>query len=105
MSNWDYDLKDHGKTLRELIIKGGSSKENCENILKQVIGCCEYLQTKLTDEDKDWYEYDLENMIEDCEDAKCYLEEDNDEVNEREINDILEDFYDLMDTMRVWVAL
>ena len=103
MARWDYDLKGYGETLRELV-SGDSSKENCENILKQTITCCEYLQKILTDEDKEWYEYDLEEMISDCEDVKCYLEEDDDDFNEREINDILACFYDLMDTMRVWVA-
>ena len=105
MAKWDYDLKDYGKTLRDLINEGDSSKENCEKILKQIVVCCEYLQKKLTDEDKEWYEYDLEEMIEDCGDAKYYLEEDDEEHNEDEINNILEKFYDLMDSMRVWVAL
>lgn len=105
MSKWDYDLKVYGKTLRELITQGDSSKENCENILKQIIVCCEYLQKKLTDDDKEWYEYDLEEIIEDCEDVKYYLEEDDEDSNEEEINDMLERFYDLMDSMRVWVAL
>lgn len=104
MSKWDYDLRWHGKALRELI-KSDSSKENCENILKQIINCCEYLQKRLTDEDEECYGYDLEEMIEDCEDVKCYLEEDDEDFNEGEINDILEKFYDLMDSMRVWIAL
>ena len=103
MVKWDYDLKLYGKQLRELI-NGDSSKENCENILKQVSACCEYLQKILTDEDKEWYEYNLEDMISDCEDVKCYLEEDDEDFNEIEINDILTCFYDLMDSMRVWVA-
>lgn len=104
MSKWDYNLGFYGEHLRELI-KGDSSKDNCENILKHIIVCCEYVQKKLTDEDRDWYEYDLEEMIEDCDDAKYYLEEDDEEANEEEINHILECFYDLMDSMRVWVAL
>ena len=105
MSKWEYDLSIYGKQLRELITEGDSSKENCENILKQVIACCEYLQNKLTDEDKEYYEYDLEEIISDCDDVKCYLEEDDEDFNEREMNDILACFYDLMDSMRVWVAL
>lgn len=104
MSKWEYDLQSYGKTLRELI-SGDSSKENCENILKQVIASCEYLLKILTDEDKECYEYDLEETISDCEDVKYYLEEDDEDFNEREINDILACFYDLMDSMRVWVAL
>lgn len=105
MSKWEYDLKVYGKTLRELITQGDSSKENCENILKQIIACCEYLQEKLTDEDEECYGYDLEEMIEDCDDLKYYLEEYDEDFNEGEINDILEEFYDLMDEMRVWITL
>ena len=56
-------------------------------------------------EDEECYGYDLEEMISDCEDVKCYLEEDDEDFNEREINDILACFYDLMDAMRVWVGL
>lgn len=104
MSKWEYDLKGYGKTLRELVTEGDSSKENCENILKQIITCCKYLQERLTDEDEECYGYDLEEMIEDCDDAKYCLEEDDEDYNEYEINDALEKFYDLMDTMRVWVA-
>ena len=105
MCKWDYDLKSYGKRLRELITEGDSSKENCENILNQIITCCEYLQKKLTNEDKEWYEYDLEEMVGDCESVKCYLEEDDEDFNESEMNDLLTCFYDLMDSMRVWVAL
>jgi predicted translin family RNA/ssDNA-binding protein len=105
MSKWDYDLKFHGAHLRELITQGDSSKENCENILQQIINCCEYLQKILTDEDKECYEFDLEEMIEDCNDTKYYLEEYDEDFNEREVDSILSEFYDLMDSMRVWVAL
>ena len=104
MARWDYDLKFHGAHLRELIEEGDSSKENCEKILQQVINCCEYLQKILTDEDKEWYEFDLKELIQDCEDTQCYLDEYDDESNEDNVNDVLTTFYDLMDSMRVWVA-
>ena len=105
MAKWDYNLSHRGNYLRELIKKDDSSKENCENILKQIIVCCEYLQTKLSDEDRDWYEYDLEEMIEDCEDTKSYFDEFNEDSNEDNINYMLEQFYDLMDNMRVWIPV
>ena len=104
MSRWEYDLKGYGTKLRELITEGDSSKENCENILKQIVVCCEYLQTKLTDEDTEEYGYDINDIIDCANDTKYYLEEDNDDFNEGEINGILEEFYGLMDSMRVWVA-
>lgn len=105
MAKWDYDLGSYGLKLRELITEGDSSKENCENVLKQIIVCCEYLLKNLTDEDDDWYKMDLDDLIQDCEDTQYYLDEDDEEVNEDNINDVLETFYDLMDSMRVWVAL
>ena len=105
MAKWEYDLKTMGKNLRDYINEGDSSKEHCEAILDQVILCCEYLQDNISNEDREWYEYDLKEMISDCEDVKCYLEEDDEDFNENEINDILACFYDLMDSMRVWVAL
>lgn len=106
MVKWDYNLSSRGSQLRELIDSDDSSKENCENILDQIIVCCKYLQTKLSDEDKDWYGYDLEEMIEDCEDTKAYyLDEFDEDVNEDNINDVLRDFYDLMDTLRVWIPV
>lgn len=105
MARWDYDLKNRGTQLRDLIRRDDSSKENCENILNQVVECLKYLQTKLTEEDRDWYEFDLEDMIQDCEDTKAYLDEYDEDSNEDNINDILDEFYDLMDSMRVWVAL
>ena len=105
MAKWDYNLSHRGSYLRELISKHDSSKENCENILNQIIVCCQYLQTKLSDEDKDWYEYDINDMIEDCEDTKAYLDEFDEDTNEDNVDDVLATFYDLMDTMRVWIPV
>ena len=105
MANWSYTLKTNGRKLRDLINSGDSSQENCVAILEQVIVCCKELLPKLSKEDKDWYEYDLEEMIDDCEDTKSYLDEFDEESNEDNINDILSQFYDLMNTMRVWIAL
>ena len=105
MARWDYDLKELGKELRELLDKEDSSKENCEKILKQVISCCKFVQSIASLEDIEWYEIDLQDLIQDCEDTQYYLDEYDEESNEDNVNDVLETFYDLMDSMRVWVAL
>jgi hypothetical protein len=105
MAKWDYNLSIRGSYLRELIQQDDSSKENCESILNQIIVCCQYLKTILSDEDRDWYGDDLEDMIEDCEDTKWYLDEFDEDTNEENINDVLETFYDLMDIMRVWISI
>lgn len=104
MARWDYDLKTMGKTLRDYINEGNSSKEHCETILEQVIVCCQYLQETLTDEDKKWYGWDLEELIQDCEDTQGYLDEYDYESNADNIDDVLTTFYDLMDSIRVWVS-
>lgn len=104
MAKWKYDLKEDGKKLRELIDQG-ASKVNCENILKQMIVCCEHAEAQLTLDDREEYEYDIDTVATDCEDLMWCLEDDDEEYNEERMNDILTDFYDLMDSMRVWVAL
>ena len=105
MFTWDYNLSTRGSYLRELIQLDDSSKENCEKILNQIIVCCEYLKTKLSDEDRDWYGDDLADIIDDCEDTRWCLDEFDEDNNEDNINDILEEFYDLMDTLRVWIPV
>lgn len=105
MARWNYNLKSRGTQLRELIERDDTSKENCESILNQIIECLKYLQTKLTEEDRDWYEFDLEDMMQNCEETKAYLDEFDEDSNEDNVNDMLDQFYDLMDSMRVWVAL
>lgn len=105
MGKWNYDLREDGQKLRKMIVEGDSSKKNCENILKQLIVCCEHIEAQLTLSDREEYEYDIDTIATDCEDLKWCLEEDDEEYNEDRVNEVLNDFYDLMDTMRVWVAL
>ena len=105
MSKWNYDLRANGTTLREFINECDSSKESCESVIDQVIVCCKYIQGMLAEEDKDWYEDDIEELIQDCEDTKDYLDEDDEDSNEVNVDGLLGDFYDLMDLMRVWVAI
>lgn len=105
MAKWDYNLSHRGSYLRELIQKDDSSKENCEKILNQIVVCCQYLQIHLSEEDRDWYGDDITDIIDGCEDTKWYLDEFDEDTNEENINDALEEFYDLMDTMRVWIPV
>ena len=105
MAKWEYDLGKDAKKLRVLIVEGDASKESCIKILDQMIVCCEYAEAQLTLSDREEYEYDICTLADDCEDLKWCLEEDDEEYNEERMNDILNAFYDLMDSMRVWVAL
>lgn len=103
-AKWKYDLKEDGKKLRELIDQG-ASKVNCEKILNQIIVCCEHAEAQMTLHDRAEYEWDVDNLATDCEDMKSYLEEDDEDYNADEIDELLTRFYDLMDTIRVWITL
>lgn len=105
MNKWQYNLGSYGKKLRNFINEGDLSKENCENILKQIIACCEFLPSQLTNDDIVWYAYDLQEIIDDCGDVQYCLDENDEDYNISETNYMLEKFYDLMDSMRVWVAI
>ena len=105
MAKWKYDLGEVGKKLRDLITEGDSSKKHCEKIIEQLIVCCEYSEAQLTLSDREEYEYDIERIVEECEDTKSYLDEFDYESNGDNMDDLLDRFYDLMDSMRVWVAM
>lgn len=105
MIRWKYELKEAGVVLRELLDHGDASEANCLKILQQVIVCCEYLKSKLTKDDEEYYGEDLDYLIEECEEAKYCIDEYDEESNEDNIDDVLDKFYDLMDLMRVWITL
>ena len=105
MVKWSYDLKDQGLKLRNSIHEGEASREACEEILDRIIGCCQYLKEQLTVGDFNDYEYDIDQLIEECEDTKFYLDEYDEDSNADNIDEVLDRFYDLMDIMRVWVGL
>ena len=104
MAKWKYDIEEDGKKLRELIDQG-SSKENCDKILQQIIICLEHVEAQMTLDDREEYECDIDTLAQDCEDLKWCLEEDDEEYNANEVDEMLSSFYDWMDVMRVWVAL
>lgn len=89
MARWDYTLK-WGEALREAIYE-----EDTERVVKCLIACYRELLNKLSDEDKDWYECDIEDAIFNLEN----FDEDED------VNEYLECFYDLCDDVRAWIAV
>lgn len=105
MIRWKYELKESGVTLRELLGEGDASEANCLKILQQVIICCECLKSQLTEDDEEYYGEDLDDLIEECESTKYYIDDYDEESNEDNINGILDQFYDLMDLIRVWVSI
>ena len=57
MAKWNYTLR-FGKNLREAI-----NDEDIEMVVKCLIACYHELLNKLSDDDKDWKEWDIEDAI------------------------------------------
>ena len=89
MARWDYTLH-WGKQLREAI-----DDEDIEMVVKCLIACYRELLNKLSDEDKDWKEFDIEDAIFNLENF------DYDE----DVDDYLAEFYDLCDELGAWVEI
>jgi hypothetical protein len=89
MAQWNYTLK-WGKQLREAICA-----EDEEFVVRCLIACYRELLNKLSDEDKEWKQFDIEEEI--------FCLENFDE--EEDIDDYLECFYDICDDVRAWIAI
>lgn len=88
MANWKYTLR-FGKNLREAIDAG-----DVEATVKCLIACYRELQIKLSDEDKELIEFDIEDAIYNLE---------NFDPGE-DVDEYLEWFYDLCDDLGAWVV-
>ena len=91
MGKWKYTLR-FGKALREAI-----KAEDTAMVVKCLIACYRELLNKLSDEDKGWKEWDIEDGIE-C--LEAYDGEDEDEIDY-----YLAEFYDICDDVGAWVAI
>lgn len=89
MAQWDYTIK-WGKQLHEAIYD-----EDAEMVVKCLIACYRELLNKLSDEDKDWKQFDIEDTIFNLE----HFDEGED------VDDYLDYFYDLCDELRAWIAV
>ena len=89
MAQWNYTLR-WGKQLREAIYE-----EDAEMVVKCLIACYRELLNKLSDEDKEWRQFDIEDAIFNLEN----FDEDED------VDDYLDYFYDLCDELRVWIEV
>jgi hypothetical protein len=89
MAQWDYTIK-WGKQLHEAIYD-----EDAEMVVKCLIACYRELLNKLSDEDKDWKQFDIEDAI--------FNLENFDESED--VDDYLECFYDICDDVRAWIAI
>ena len=93
MAQWNYTIR-WGKQLREAICD-----EDTEMVVKCLIACYRELLNKLSDEDREDYEYDIEDTIE----VLTYYEADSDD--EDDVDDYLSEFYDICDDVRAWIAI
>ena len=89
MGKWNYTLC-FGKNLREAIEEG-----SVEAVVKCLIACYRELQIKLSDEDKELIEFDIEDAIYNLE---------NFDPSE-DVDDYLECFYDICDDVRAWIGI
>lgn len=93
MAKWEYVLT-KGKALHGAIESGDT-----ELVVKCLLACYNELYAKLTDEDKEWRGFDIEDAIE----ALAYF--DADEAEDDDIDYYLDDFYNLCDELRAWITL
>ena len=107
MAVWKYRLEFEGNLLRELLRKEDKTIENIIAIYSQLIICLEKWKRRLLKSDKEDWEYEIENMIEDLQCACPDIENDDlDYYDEQEnLNYYLRDFYDMCDNARVWIGV
>lgn len=92
MANWNYTGK-NGKALRNAI-----DGENTVKVLKALINCYEEIRSMLTEDDS-LYDSDIEISIYDIQDRL-----NGGDTEEDDVDILLEEFYDLCDEVRIWVA-
>ena len=91
MAKWNYTITS-GTALR-----GAINSEDTEQVVDCLVQCYQELLNKLSEEDKEWKQWDIEDTIE-------FLSGSED-LDEDDINYYLEEFYDLCDDLRAFVAL
>lgn len=93
MAQWKYTIH-NGKALRAAIYQS-----DAQETAKCLLRCLKELYDKMSDEDKEDYEYQIEESM----DILKYYEADPDD--EDDIDYYLEEFYDICDDVRAWVAV
>lgn len=102
MGNWKYDLGECGEELRAAI-EVSEDIQDLQIVCEKFKECLIYLKKSLKEEDKCHIE-SIDDLIETIDDL--YPDESDDyESKERLIDFHLDDFYDLCDLLRAWVAL
>jgi archaellum biogenesis ATPase FlaH len=93
MAKWNYTLQ-WGKQLHEAI-----KAEDTTMVVKCLIACYRELLNKLSEEDKEWKGFDIEDSIEIL---TYYAADPDDEDN---VDYYLDEFYDICDDVRAWITI
>lgn len=93
MAQWNFTIH-NGIPLREAI-----EDENRIATIECLRECYKELYDKMSDEDRDYYQYDIEDAME------ILNPEDLDLDDNEEINYHLQEFYDICDDVRAFVAI
>ena len=93
MANWIYTIH-NGKALHEAI-----NNEDIQLVVKCLLRCYKELYSKLSEEDKDWKGFDIEDTI----DILTYYNADPDD--EDDVDYYLEEFYNICDDLRAWITI
>ena len=91
MAQWKYTIR-FGKHLREAICD-----EDIDMVVKCLIACYRELLNKLSDEDKEDYDFEIKDWI--------YTLEAYDSDDEDEVDEYLEEFYNICDGLKAWISI
>ena len=95
MARWEYTIT-NGKALHEAIADG-----DIELVVKCLLKCYQELQSKLSEDDDAWKGYEIEDAI----DILTVYHISHDDDDEDDIDNYLDDFYNLCDELRAWITL
>ena len=93
MAKWLYTL-DSGSDLREAI-----ENDELEQTAQKLVACLKELNSKLSEEDEAWKGWDIEDLID-----NITADIDYGDIDEDDLNDYLDEFYDICDDVRAWIG-
>jgi hypothetical protein len=96
MARWNYNLREEGTKLRELI-----KEEKEAEIIEQIGICCKSLLNQLSFRDKQYFKYRIEELIDLLTEEANTIKNDLDECGL--INGRLAEFYDICDDCKCWI--
>lgn len=95
----------YGKPFRELFKSEEETIEHIIDIYKHMILFLQAWKKRLTVEDREAFEYDIDCLIEDMECACPDINEEDYDSEESNVNEYLRQFYDICDEGRCWIGI